>query len=171
MSTFSDSILTEVKLALRITSTAYDDEIETIIDAAADDLLMSGLASSALAAATPDPLVKRAVVLYAKAEFGQDNPDAEKYMASYRQVVSRLVMSAEYQQPKYTGLTGSITAGSDDLTMSAATLIAEDDWLSVAGAGAGGALLIARATAIVGNVVTLSRVAGTTVAAAAVTLL
>lgn len=171
MSTFSDLMLAEVKLALRITSTSYDDEIETIIDGAAADLLLAGVSSAALSAADPDPLIKRAVVLYAKAEFGQDNPDGEKYMRSYEMVVTRLAISAEYQQPKYSGLTGAITAGDDELTVSDATPIAVDDWVSVAGAGAGGTLLIARVTAITDEVLTLSRVAGSTVTGAAVTVL
>lgn len=162
------SLLADTKVALRIASTAYDDEIEALIAAAKADLLLSGVAKSALDATDPDALVKLAIVTYCKASFGLDNPDSEKFWASYASIKHALRLSSEYAQPAYSGLTGSITAASDELTISDADPLAVDGWLTVAGAGADGALLIARVTAIDDLVVTLSRVAGTTVTSAAV---
>ena len=161
----------EVKLALRVTSSAYDDEVEALIAAAKDDLLLSGVSYTALEAVAPDALVKRAIVLYCKAEFGLDNPDSDKYMRSFHALETHLALSSEYQEPVLDGITGTMAAGSDELTVSDATNIAEDAWLSVAGAGVGGALLICQAAAIVDSVVTLSRVAATAVNDAEVKLL
>ena len=164
------ALRTVVKLALRITSTTYDDEIDDLLDAALDDLKLVGVSVVALAAADLDPLLKRAVVTYAKAHFGLDNPDAERYMLAYESLRTHLSLSSEYKQPKRTGITGSITAGTSLLTVSSATGFAADDWITVAGAGAGGALLIVRIDSISGSVFTIDGIAGTTVTSAAVTL-
>lgn len=92
------ALIDDAKLALRITSSAYDDEVDMLIDAAKADLLLSGVASAALEADEPDPLVKRAIILYCKAEFGLDNPDAERYMASFRSLETHLALSTEYAE-------------------------------------------------------------------------
>lgn len=92
------ALLDDVKLALRITNGAYDAEIETLIDAAKDDLRLSGVASAVLDADDPDPLIKRAIILYCKAEFGLDNPEAERYMISFRALETHLALSSEYQE-------------------------------------------------------------------------
>jgi len=164
------TLLADTKTALRITSTTYDAEITTLIDAAKADLRMSGVSYAALAATDPDALVKRAIITYCLGMFGMDNQDSEKYMVSYHSLETHLALSAEYRQPTLTGVTGSITAGTSALTVSSATALAVDDWITVAGAGAGGALLIARITSIDGLVLTLDAIAGTTVTTAAVTL-
>jgi hypothetical protein len=161
----------DVKVALRITSDVFDDEIDALLEAAKDDLKLSGVSAAAIEAGTVDALIKRALVLYCKAEFGLDNADSEKYAASYRLIVSRLALSSEYAQPKMDGLSGTIAAGSDELTVDDATNLAEDDWLSIGGAGASGAILIAQVSSVDGDVVTLSRVAATAVTDATVTLL
>lgn len=165
------ALISAVRTALRVSSTVYDNEIEDIIDAAVVDLMLSGVSAAAAGATDPAPLIKRAIIVYAQAQFGLDNPDSEKYMASFRSLETHLALSAEYQQAATTGITGDIAAMSDELTVDDATAISEDAWLSIAGAGAGGALLIAQATSIVGSVVTLSRVASTAVTDAAVMVL
>jgi uncharacterized phage protein (predicted DNA packaging) len=164
------TLLAAVRLALRITSTAYDDEIQDLIEAARSDLKTAGVSAVCVDATDPDALVKRAIVTYSKAAFGMDNPDADRYMAAYESLKVHLALSAEYRHPSAVGITGSITAGTYALTVSSATAIAEDSWLTVEGAGAGGALLIAQAAGIDGLVVTFGTLAGTTVVAAAVTV-
>lgn len=93
------ALFDDVKLALRVTSIAYDMEINDLIDAAKMDLQLSGVSTVALAEEDPDPLVKRAIVLYCKAGFGLDNPDAERYMAAFSSLETHLALSAEYQEP------------------------------------------------------------------------
>lgn len=168
------TMLADAKVALRITSTDYDDEIEDLIDAVQTDLILSGVSAAAVADMDSlEALVKRAALLYIKAEFGLDNPDSEKYMTSYLSLVSHLALSSEYAQPKLTGLTGDMTKGDETLTTSDYELLAVDDWISVAGAGGGGAILIAQVESIDDSDGTaeLSRVAGTTVSSAVVKIL
>ena len=43
-----------------------------------------------------DPLIKRAVATYVKAEFGLDNEDADKYRASYKEQRNALSLSDDY---------------------------------------------------------------------------
>jgi hypothetical protein len=164
-------LLDDVKVALRVTNAAYNDEISGLIAAAQEDLIIGGVSAAAAKKAEPDPLLKAALIVYCKAEFGLDNPDRERYQVSYQSMKNALALSAEYKQPKVSGLTGTISAGSALLTVSDVSAIEEDTWLSVAGAGADGALLIGQVIAIDDDVVTITRVASTTVEGAAVKLL
>lgn len=167
------ALVDDVKTALRLSASAYDDEVSDLISAAQEALVMGGVSAAEATAVGPETPVKQAIILYCKAHFGLDNPDSEKYERSFWLAVSRLVMSSEYQQPILTGVSGAITAGDDELTVDDITGIGEDTWLSVAGAGAGGTLLVAKVTATDEDelTVTLDRMAGTTVTDAAVRLL
>ncbi len=61
------TMLDAAKLALRLTTDAFDDEINDLIEAATDDLGLCGVVITDQF----DPLIKRAVVTYCKANFGQ----------------------------------------------------------------------------------------------------
>lgn len=76
-------MLERVKLALRLKTNAFDDEITDIIAACVQDLGIAGVDASSVQAPEIAPLINRAVILYAKAEFGNNNPDAEKYREAY----------------------------------------------------------------------------------------
>lgn len=93
-----EALVAIVKSAVRVTTAVFDDEIGCIIDACKDAMRISGVASAAVDATDPDPLIKRAFILYAKAEFGMDNPDSEKYMASFTSLLVHLALSSEYQE-------------------------------------------------------------------------
>lgn len=71
-------MLEKVRRALRLTHEYHNDEVEGLIAAALADLKASGVPSGADAA-----LVERAVITYAKAYFGYDNPEAERLDKSY----------------------------------------------------------------------------------------
>ena len=88
-------MLAEVKLALRVTTTDFDTEIQSLIDAAVADLTLAGVAAEK-AQSTTDPLIKRAVVTYCKAHFGYDNPEAERFQQSYDMLKAHLTLSQEY---------------------------------------------------------------------------
>ncbi|WP_135553216.1 phage head-tail connector protein [Paenibacillus cymbidii] len=82
-------------LRISLSNTAFDDEINDLIDAARGDLRLSGV----LAAKTQDDtdsLIRRAVSLYVKANFGWDNPDASKWGTSYESLKAHLTLSQEY---------------------------------------------------------------------------
>lgn len=88
-------ILDDVKTALRISNTAFDGEITDLISAARSDLKLSGVLESKVNDDT-DALIKRAIVVYCKANFGWNNPDAEKLQQSYDMLKMHLSLSQEY---------------------------------------------------------------------------
>ena len=90
-------ILNDIKTALRISinSTAFDSEIADLIAAARADLILAGVLP-AKANDDNDPLIKRAITVYAKANFGWNNPDAEKLQQSYVMLKCHLSLSQEY---------------------------------------------------------------------------
>jgi hypothetical protein len=87
------AILQEVKLALRISNNAFDSEITDIIDACKIDLVEAGAENTD----DTDALVKRAIILYAKANFGMANPDMEKYQKAYDRLKITMALSGEYK--------------------------------------------------------------------------
>lgn len=109
------SLLDEVRTALRVSpvpvadeggrepyspgwvptyTSDFDDEVQSLIDAALADLTRVGVVPSLLDTASIDPLAKMAVVLYAKAHFGYDNGEAERFAESYQRTVVDLLNSA-----------------------------------------------------------------------------
>ena len=71
-------MLEKVKLALRITTNAYDSELQDLIDAAKLDLGIAGV----VLPETLDAIVSRAVVTYCKVHFGSPD-DFDRLKASY----------------------------------------------------------------------------------------
>lgn len=94
-------LLSKAKSALRIsqTTTAFDDEINDLIAAAQNDLRLSGV-SNEKAVDAEDALIRRAVLVYVKAHFGWDNPDAERLQESYKMIKTHLTLSIEYTPPR-----------------------------------------------------------------------
>jgi len=88
------ALLDDVKVALRISAsnTSFNSEINDLISAAQRDLLVAGIK----VADTSDPLIKRAIVTYAKAHFGYDNPDADRLLKAYEMLKMHLMLSTEY---------------------------------------------------------------------------
>ena len=85
------TILEKVKMGLRITTTAYDDELTDMIEAAELDL---GVAGVVLPSPT-NALVTRAIITYCKANFG--NPeDQERIKASYDEQKAQLSNATGY---------------------------------------------------------------------------
>ena len=83
-----------VKLALRISNTAYDTEISDLIEEAKADLELCGLIEDKIV--DTDVLIKRAIVTYCKANFGLNNADGEKLQRSYEAIRNHLTMSIDY---------------------------------------------------------------------------
>ena len=86
----SNTMLSEVKLAMAITSTAFDSEITSLISAALLDLGISGVSQ-----AEPDALVMQAVKTYCRANF-QSPPDYDRLAESYRQQKANLMTASGY---------------------------------------------------------------------------
>ncbi|MCL2197308.1 MAG: DNA-packaging protein [Defluviitaleaceae bacterium] len=85
------SILESVKLSLRKTSDDFDSEIEEIIAACKIDLKIAGVAKIE----DDDPLILRAVTLYAKAHFGFANA-GESFQKSYEALKVSLCLAGDY---------------------------------------------------------------------------
>src|SRR5690606_27926153 len=94
------AVLDDVNVALRISpgSTAHDGEAQELKEAATADLLRSGADPAELAELIP--LIKRAIVTYCKANFGWDNPDADRLQRAYDLLKAHLTLSQDYLPPK-----------------------------------------------------------------------
>ncbi len=84
-------MLEKVKLALRITTNAYDSELQDLIDAAKLDLGIAGV----VLPDTLDAIVSRAVVTYCKVHFGSPD-DFDRLKASYDEQKAQLSMATGY---------------------------------------------------------------------------
>lgn len=87
--------------ALRIPDdcTVYDEEIADLV-ADARAALVAGGVSESKAACGDDASVRVAVKTYVKANFGMDNPDAERLMRSFDVQLCRLAGCAKYSAAK-----------------------------------------------------------------------
>ena len=78
-------------LMLPTATTAFDTEIQDLIDAAEADLGIAGVEIQD----TADPLIKRAVITYCRANFGQPD-DYERLKRSYDEQKANLQMATGY---------------------------------------------------------------------------
>lgn len=95
MKPITPDYLKEIRQCLRIRHEQFDGEITDLIQAARADLASTGVLPKK-AEDESDPLIKRAVTIYVKSEFGLDNPDSEKYRASYEKLRNHLALSNDY---------------------------------------------------------------------------
>ena len=86
-----DEYLASVRHSVRLSSTVHDGELT----AARADLVLGGVLE-AKANDETDPLIKKAVTTYVKAEFGLDNEDADRLRASYKEQRNGLSLSDSY---------------------------------------------------------------------------
>ena len=85
-------MLTAVKLALRISTTAYDDEIQALINAAYQDLGIAGIDTTTLVG---DPLVVQAVKTYVRMSFGSP-ADYDRLKRSYDEQKAQMQSASGY---------------------------------------------------------------------------
>ncbi|HDR6633202.1 TPA: DNA-packaging protein [Bacillus cereus] len=85
-----------VKKAVRISHSALDDELEDLIEASRYDLNLSGV-SHLKANDDTDPLIKRAIITYVKANFISDAKEAERFLASYNMLKNHLTLAGDYK--------------------------------------------------------------------------
>lgn len=84
-------MLDKVKMALRITTNAYNDELNDLIAAAELDLGVAGV----VLPAEIDALVTRAIITYCKMHFGIPE-DADRLKLSYDEQKAQLVTATGY---------------------------------------------------------------------------
>lgn len=91
------ALLDDVKTACRVTSTAFDTELNDLISSALMDLGIVDIQASLLVSENPTPLIKQAVITYCKMNFGfQSNDYYTRLKASYDEQKAQLLMSSEY---------------------------------------------------------------------------
>ena len=86
-------MLESVKRELRVTISDFNEEIQGLIDAAKRDLAIAGVDKID----ETDPLIRRAIITYCKANFGYDNPEAERFQESYDKLKQHLSLSYDYR--------------------------------------------------------------------------
>lgn len=84
-------LLTAVKLALRITTTAYNDELSGLIDAALIDLQIAGVEVGE----DVEAIERLAVVTYCKMHFGQPD-EYDRLKQSYDEQKAQLLTATGY---------------------------------------------------------------------------
>lgn len=84
-------MLEKVKLALRIVTTAFDSELNDLIEAALADLGIAGVTSLE----ETDPLIIRAVITYCKVNFGEPS-EPERLKSAYDEQKAQLQMASGY---------------------------------------------------------------------------
>lgn len=85
------ALLDDVRLAMRIVTTAYDAEITSLIEAAQLDLGVAGVSVPA----EQDALTTRAIITYCRANFGSPD-DYDRVKAAYDEQKAQLSMHTGY---------------------------------------------------------------------------
>lgn len=86
-----NTTLNAVKLSLRVSTDAFDAEIESLINAALLDLGVAGVTKDDVT----DALVLRAVVTYCRLHFGEPD-DYERLKESYDEQKAQMSMATGY---------------------------------------------------------------------------
>lgn len=84
-------MLTKVKLALRITTTSFDTELNDLIAAAQLDLGIAGV----VLPSTLDAICETAIITYCKLHFGEPD-EYDRLKASYDEQKAQLSMATGY---------------------------------------------------------------------------
>lgn len=85
-------MLDTVKMALRVTTNAFNSEITGLIAAACADLGIVGVSAETT---TTDPLLTRAIVTYCRLHFGSPE-DYDRLKASYDEQKAQLITATGY---------------------------------------------------------------------------
>lgn len=87
------TILQAVKMALRIVTEDFDNELNDLISAALIDMQLAGISNRD----TDDPLVRRAVVTYCRLNFGEPD-DYDRLKRSYDEQKAQMGMATGYTE-------------------------------------------------------------------------
>lgn len=88
----ADSILTKIKLSLRISHSKLDEDIQSDIDACLADLRLCGV----IHAPENDTLVLNATKLWCRSLYTDDTTKAEVYRARYESLKACLMVAEGY---------------------------------------------------------------------------
>lgn len=91
----SETTISKVKTALRISHTVLDGEIEDQISACLADLELAGITELS----EEDALILSAIKLWCKAETTDDDTDRESFRGAYGDLKTRLMTASGYGLP------------------------------------------------------------------------
>ena len=89
--------LDKIKLSLRITTDAFDEELTMLATAAKTDLKVAGIKAGAFEMENLSPIVEHAIITYVRLNFGQPS-DYDRLKESYDEQKKQLGMSAEFTE-------------------------------------------------------------------------
>lgn len=93
------ALLDKVKVACRIASDAYNDELTDLIQEALADIGITDVDRSLLVESTTDPLIRRAVITYCRINHpydGMEDATMQRLKASYDEQKAQLLMNSNY---------------------------------------------------------------------------
>jgi len=88
------ALIDDIKSELRVSGTDFDVEIQSLINAAKLEMESKGLDLTMIV--DTDALIKQCIVLYCKANFGWDNPEAERFQSRYEMTLNHILLSGLY---------------------------------------------------------------------------
>lgn len=94
----NETLLEKVKLALRVTTDAFDTELTWLIDACIADMQIAGISTETIGIEyLQNPMVVMAVTTYCKINFGKiDGAEYDRLKASYDEQKKQLSMATGY---------------------------------------------------------------------------
>lgn len=91
--TVSTATIDSVRMALRVTTTAFDGQISTLVEAALADLGLAGVDGDSVV--ETDPLTLLAIATYCRMNFGSPD-DYDRIKASYDEQKAQMSMATHY---------------------------------------------------------------------------
>lgn len=91
-------LLTSVKNAMRIDGSYHDEELADLIETA--KLLLKEVGVLEVRLVDTDPLIRKAVITYCKANFGVNANEGEKFAWSFEEMKKLLALLSSYTQPE-----------------------------------------------------------------------
>lgn len=93
------ALLDDVKVACRVTTCAFDDELNDMILAGFADIGITDVRDSLLTESSCPSLIKRAILTYCRMNFGTvEDSVYDRLKASYDEQKSQLLMSSTYAE-------------------------------------------------------------------------
>lgn len=91
--TVSTATIASVRMAMRVTTTAFDGQISTLVEAALADLGIAGVNGENVV--ETDPLTLQAIATYCRMNFGSPD-DYDRIKASYDEQKAQMSMATHY---------------------------------------------------------------------------
>lgn len=91
----ADRLVEKIRdITLRIDSTAFDDDISETIEACKTDMKLNGIKEDKIV--DTDPLILRAIKLFCKSEYADDEKEMEQFRTAYEALRNHLSLSIDY---------------------------------------------------------------------------